>query len=487
MANICCHCKNSFASRAGLKSHRKGCKERDASLQSSVNQRNLRIKEGKAKIQQRGQQDITREREQLREHLNQNLDLIHPDIAPDVQDAYMRSPTPKPAETTHILPPTRSGRIRKAPRHHKDFIPSTTTGQLHAHISRLVPPPMTPIHPVPLPVDPPSPGVDVKVSNHRVGPNDNLPETATVYETEPNDFGMYRRYGRKPSQDIAQEDHDDSLCDSPSIATAPSSISSSPLQSFGRAVVNGIGKIPAWFSPFTNASIFRIMHWAYTGSNQKSTAEIDRLVHQVLLAPDFNKEDLQGFRMGREEHRLDDHTTASSPDLPVDEGWHEADIQIPLPKEKTKHQSEEQAPHLKIKGVWHRKLLDIIVAAYRDKSVRQLTSIPYQLFFQDTNSNQMPERVYTEGYTCDALVEEDAKIQALPRNPEDQEDVEYSIVPLMLWSDSTHLANFGTASLWPIYLYLGNLSKYLRCKPSSFAAHHLAYIPSVSFSLKLPV
>ena len=49
----------------------------------------------------------------------------------------------------------------------------------------------------------------------------------------------------------------------------------------------------------------------------------------------------------------------------------------------------------------------------------------------------------------------------------------------MLWSDSTHLTSFGNASLWPIYLYLGNQSKYTRGKPTSFARHHMAYIPKV--------
>ncbi|PSR74642.1 hypothetical protein PHLCEN_2v9671, partial [Hermanssonia centrifuga] len=474
MANICCHCKNSFASRAGLKSHRKGCKERDASLQSSVNQRNLRIKEGKAKIQQREQQDITREREQLREHLNQKLDLVHPDIAPDVQDAYMRSPTPQSAETTHILPPTRSGRIRKAPRHHKDYIPSTTTGVLHAHISQLLPPPPPASKPTQAPVESPPSDIDPEASTASVDP---LPESRTVFETEPNEFGVYRMYGRKPRQDIAEEDLDNSLCDSPSIATAPPAIPSSPLQSFGRAVINGIGRIPDWFSPFLNATAFRLMHWAYTGSNQKSTAEIERLVHQVLLAPDFNQEDLRGFRMNREERRLDEHATASGGGFPVDEGWHEATVHVPLPKEKIKYKCEEEVPRIEIQGVWHRKLLDVIVAAYQDKSVSQLVSVPYQLQFQQPEGKS--ERVYTEGYTCDALIDEDAKIQSQPRNPEDADDVEYSVVPLMLWSDSTHLANFGTASLWPIYLYLGNLSKYVRSKPSSFAAHHLAYIPSL--------
>ncbi len=113
-----------------------------------------------------------------------------------------------------------------------------------------------------------------------------------------------------------------------------------------------------------------------------------------------------------------------------------------------------------------------------------LLSLPCNIFEcqrpQKSPHKGEPERVYTEGYTCDTLLKEDAKIRSQPRNPDDADNVEYSVVPLMLWSDSTHLANFGTASLWPIYLYLGNLSKYVRSKPSSFAAQHLAYIPSVS-------
>ena len=54
------------------------------------------------------------------------------------------------------------------------------------------------------------------------------------------------------------------------------------------------------------------------------------------------------------------------------------------------------------------------------------------------------------------------------------------VVPIMAYSDLTHLTNFGTASLWPIYFFNGLTSKYIRVKPTSFSAHHLAYIPSVS-------
>ena len=49
----------------------------------------------------------------------------------------------------------------------------------------------------------------------------------------------------------------------------------------------------------------------------------------------------------------------------------------------------------------------------------------------------------------------------------------------MVASDETHLTDFGNAKAWPIYLMLGNLSKYIRSQPNSGAMHHLAYIPSV--------
>jgi hypothetical protein len=53
---------------------------------------------------------------------------------------------------------------------------------------------------------------------------------------------------------------------------------------------------------------------------------------------------------------------------------------------------------------------------------------------------------------------------------------------MMIWSDSTHLAEFGNASLWLIYLFFGNQSKYSRAKPNDFAAHHIAYMPKVAIS-----
>ncbi|KIM51113.1 hypothetical protein SCLCIDRAFT_80451, partial [Scleroderma citrinum Foug A] len=49
------------------------------------------------------------------------------------------------------------------------------------------------------------------------------------------------------------------------------------------------------------------------------------------------------------------------------------------------------------------------------------------------------------------------------------------IIRLMLWSDATHLTTFGMAKLWPLYVYMGNESKYMCCRPSSNLCSHAAY------------
>ena len=96
-------------------------------------------------------------------------------------------------------------------------------------------------------------------------------------------------------------------------------------------------------------------------------------------------------------------------------------------------------------------------------------------------------RAYTDIYNSDAMLEEDIKIRAMGRHPDDDPNTEVAVLAMLLWSDSTHLASFGTASLWPVYLYFGNLSKYVRARPNAHAAHHIAYIPSVSLDPNLHV
>jgi hypothetical protein len=124
--------------------------------------------------------------------------------------------------------------------------------------------------------------------------------------------------------------------------------------------------------------------------------------------------------------------------------------------------------------------LDVIQTAFQDAKAQFYHLVPFRLFWKP-NPDSEPERVVTDLYNSEAFLEEHEKLQQQPK--EEGCDLERAIAAIMVWSDSTHLANFGQASLWPIYVFFGNQSKYQRGKPSNFAAHHLAYIPSVCDTL----
>ena len=81
----------------------------------------------------------------------------------------------------------------------------------------------------------------------------------------------------------------------------------------------------------------------------------------------------------------------------------------------------------------------------------------------------------------EAFLVEDNKIHANCNGQDSGSQMENIVIVIMLWLDSTHLTSFGNASLWPIYVYVGNLSKYIQLKPTAKSAHHLAYIPKVNY------
>ena len=380
-----------------------------------------------------------------------------------------------------FLPPTRSGRVRRAPRALRDFVPNDMAGRkLYQHLAPLVPPPPPPPEPAPRDPTPIAPEIPIAPS--------------TVFETTPDAFGVFRRYANRPLREPENEQSPDNLVNVSTIVsnieTSDADTYTTPIRSIFQRTCDAVS---SWFFPFENASSFRLLHWRYTGSRNKSTKETQRIA-DLCGMDDFDPAHMKGFSVTREEKRLDKGMMQEQ--ALTNEGWRKASIEIPLPKEGVKI-SEDLAPRLKITDVWHRPLIPLIKTVAESTTARHFQFVPYKLFARTTEAEEImetdasgdpilrasnpddEERIYSEAYTADAMLEEDAKIRAQPRNPEDGPEVEYASVALMAWSDSTHLAQFGTASLWPIYLYFASLSKYVRGKASSFAAHHLAYIPKV--------
>ncbi|KAG5634505.1 hypothetical protein H0H81_001708 [Sphagnurus paluster] len=122
--------------------------------------------------------------------------------------------------------------------------------------------------------------------------------------------------------------------------------------------------------------------------------------------------------------------------------------------------------------------MSVIEAAFHDPLAHHLHLSPFKLFhFPPIIGKE--ERVLGEVYTSNAFLEEHDLFQRRSPVPLDDTNCkrEKVVAAIMFSSDGTHLTNFGMAKAWPIYLMLGNLSKYLQSPPNTGVMHHLAYIP----------
>ena len=281
-----------------------------------------------------------------------------------------------------------------------------------------------------------------------------------------NSFGIWRDYPERPSADpdalLTLQDLSNSHRHH-SLASQDSHSESGPHSS----------KPPSHW-PFSNATVHAIMQWLNNGQTAKSEAETTKFVHDVILSPTFNSAHLSGFDAHRENKRLDTALSQTS----LRSQFIESSVDIHVP-------SGERAVGAKVftvPGLLHRKISSVIREAFESPLAHLYHYSPFKLF-QKSPISGMDERIYGEIFTSDAFLNETEKVRRYASVPPDDSacNREKVVAALMFSSDATMLTDFGTAKGWPIYMMLGNLSKYIRAQPSSGAMHHLAYIPSVSY------
>ncbi|GJJ15248.1 hypothetical protein Clacol_009524 [Clathrus columnatus] len=169
---------------------------------------------------------------------------------------------------------------------------------------------------------------------------------------------------------------------------------------------------------------------------------------------------------------------------------HSVSICIPSGIKKTKKQMKRpekedisiENQFFTVDGVLVRPLVSVIKDTFAHSSA--IKSFHFELFKQYWESPDSPRSgicVYDEIYTSDAFHKAHEDLQNSPK--ELGCDLPRAVIALMFWSDSTSLAQFGNASLWPIYLYWGNQSKYKCCHPSADACQHIAHLPKVNTNL----
>ena len=215
------------------------------------------------------------------------------------------------------------------------------------------------------------------------------------------------------------------------------------------------------------------MAWLNNGKASKSESEATEFVKTVIHASDFNKDELIGFNAHRENQRLDKALSRAA----LKSQFSESSVDILVPSGDPK----VPAKTFSVPGLLHRKVTSVILDAFNDPLSHLLHLSPFKLYRQNPLTKK-EERIFGELYTSDSFLAEHEEIQRHGKLPSDDLSCrrEKTVAALMISSDGTHLANFGNAKAWPVYLMLGNLSKYFRSLPNSGALHHLAYIPSVS-------
>ncbi|KAG2744714.1 hypothetical protein P692DRAFT_201721436 [Suillus brevipes Sb2] len=223
--------------------------------------------------------------------------------------------------------------------------------------------------------------------------------------------------------------------------------------------------------PFPNMTIYRLMAWMNSGSHQKSQAEVTRLVRNVIQAEDFNPKELDGFSARRCLRALDNNGSQGTVTFPDD--WVETDVSLDIPTKA----KEVQDISFSVPGFHYRPLVAVIRAAFSDIQANAFHLFPFKRLWKDPLDGR-EERIFDELYTSDSWLEAQDDLQRQPKEPGCS--LERVIAGLMFFSDATHLANFGTAKAWPLYLYFGNLSKYVRSAPTSGACHLVGFLPSVS-------
>ncbi|KAI0308839.1 hypothetical protein OF83DRAFT_1072926 [Amylostereum chailletii] len=185
----------------------------------------------------------------------------------------------------------------------------------------------------------------------------------------------------------------------------------------------------------------------------------------------FEAEDLEDFNYKVENKKLEDHLNS----FPAADGWRETSIQIPLPCEGESWPSEGEAPHLEVDGIFYRPLLEVVVGLFQGENAKTFHMTPFKQFWQRSPDVE-PERLYSEIYTSDAMLEADEEFHNIQLTPGDGPDVPRVVAAMMGSSDETQLANFGPASLWPGYIQSGNQTKYVRCRPTCHACQHVLYM-----------
>jgi hypothetical protein len=287
-----------------------------------------------------------------------------------------------------------------------------------------------------------------------------------------NKFGLTREYRRVPS---AVPDEDIHWQSTRPDNTPPSSLKKR------RSVAEII-------YPYPNITSFLLNRFHKTTS--RSTGR-DELIETVLLHPDFRQDDVP---RPSELNRIEKEIQQDVQNPWGTNGWKSSTAYIQVPngikptkdsrrRASKKRDTDDQEVRIPIYDVRHRSLTHVMrEVAHEDSSAKRFHwhgfEESWESPFPDIPS---PQRVYGDLFTSEQFLRVERDLLSSP--PEEGCELPRAVLAFMLWSDATHLAQFGHAKAWPIYLSFGNQTKYERAQPNLRPTHHVAFLPSARSQL----
>ncbi|KAG6905065.1 hypothetical protein DXG01_005306 [Tephrocybe rancida] len=282
--------------------------------------------------------------------------------------------------------------------------------------------------------------------------------------TQPNTFGVFQRYTRGDSPNDLVDRHD------------PDS----------EAPLSAMLDIPTYlqesnpYAPFPNKTSFLLSHWFWNRGAQKSKDSFRQLL-DIIGNPSFIQDHIATTNWSQIDCKLGINSWDREEWQDVDAGWTESSVQLTILFHRNTDHPGLMA--YTINGFYHRSLTTIIreKLTLKKQHSSHFHLQPYELLWQqDDDKDPLP--LSGEMYSSPAFLRAHQEVQDLPGEPGCT--IPRVVVALMAWSDATHLMQFGSAKIMPLYIYFGNESKYRRSKPSCRPAEHVAFFQQLPDSFK---
>ncbi|KAG9000858.1 hypothetical protein FRB90_011721, partial [Tulasnella sp. 427] len=234
--------------------------------------------------------------------------------------------------------------------------------------------------------------------------------------------------------------------------------------------------------PFPNYSTYLHAKWLWkTESGTISAAANQELIDSVYSDKNFHPADVAGMCFSTLRTKVAEY----QPSLFLEsDSWKESAVEIAVPLGVQKGDDLFPASaKLHVPGLQHRSIVDVVKRVLTtDPNVCQYHFHPFRQFSNSSSATGPTQRVVDDIFNSDAMIKE---YESLRRSPKEQNcSFERVVLALQFWSDATQLANFGSAKLWPVYMYFGNQPKWARARSDMHSCHDIAHIPSLPESFQ---